>query len=273
MQMPLLVPTGFAEDCYSLPATGKGVEPGEAFAVPSPFLFPARTVAVCSELKFVISSAMGQAVKFWAIEHLSLDPHAEFDLGNAYRVQSLYLDTPFLNIYRGTPDTGGTKFRLRRYGDGAKVYLECKTKSGDRVEKNRTCIDASQLHQLRKEEIDSEWNGCWFHESLETRQLRPTCLIAYDRTAYVGADSQGPLRLTLDTSIAASRARDWIIANPLAGSTLFPGQIILELKYRAALPALFKRLIQEFNLDPQSCSKYRAGVATWAESGPRKEVG
>ena len=36
---------------------------------------------------------------------------------------------------------------------------------------------------------------------------------------------------------------------------------ILELKYRAEVPSLFKQLVEEFGLRPQATSKYRLGIA------------
>jgi hypothetical protein len=38
-------------------------------------------------------------------------------------------------------------------------------------------------------------------------------------------------------------------------------QIILELKFRYGMPALFKYLVEEFALTPQPFSKYRLAVA------------
>jgi hypothetical protein len=38
------------------------------------------------------------------------------------------------------------------------------------------------------------------------------------------------------------------------------GATILELKYRGPAPALFKRLVEEFALVPQTASKYRLGM-------------
>jgi hypothetical protein len=37
---------------------------------------------------------------------------------------------------------------------------------------------------------------------------------------------------------------------------------VLELKYYARVPALFRRLIEEFALVPETASKYRLGMAT-----------
>ena len=38
------------------------------------------------------------------------------------------------------------------------------------------------------------------------------------------------------------------------------GRLILELKYRGAPPAIFRQLVEEFALTPQTASKYRLGV-------------
>ena len=43
------------------------------------------------------------------------------------------------------------------------------------------------------------------------------------------------------------------------------GRAILELKYRGTPPALFKRLVEEFSLTPDTASKYRLGLACPAE--------
>jgi hypothetical protein len=37
--------------------------------------------------------------------------------------------------------------------------------------------------------------------------------------------------------------------------------MIVELKFRADVPALFKRLVEEFRIVPQTASKYRIGMA------------
>jgi hypothetical protein len=39
------------------------------------------------------------------------------------------------------------------------------------------------------------------------------------------------------------------------------GRHILELKYRSHVPAVFKRLIEDFRLRPHAVSKYRFGQA------------
>ena len=40
--------------------------------------------------------------------------------------------------------------------------------------------------------------------------------------------------------------------NATSGLLLLAGYVILELKYRTALPLLFKRLVEEFKLNPEN---------------------
>ena len=48
--------------------------------------------------------------------------------------------------------------------------------------------------------------------------------------------------------------------------------MILELKFRSALPALCKELIQALRLSPCPVSKYRSCMSVWGTSPVRGEV-
>ena len=88
------------------------------------------------------------------------------------------------------------------------------------------------------------------------------CRVSYRRTAFIGADS-GPIRLTLDRQTTCVPWSAWSVDAVGDGLPLLPGQAVLELKFRDALPALFKRLLVEQGLHPGPVSKYRRGVAAW----------
>jgi hypothetical protein len=225
------------------------------------------------ELKFLLGEALAAEVESWAGAHLGLDPHADPALGNAYRIHSLYFDTPELATYQRSPSYGRRKFRLRRYGSERGLFLERKTKTGKRVRKRRTRIDDSEVARLRAPQTDDGWAGCWFHRRLQARRLQPTCLITYDRVAHVGRAETGPMRLTLDRHIHAAPTHDWAVIAPHAALQLLAGQVVLELKFRTALPSLFKRLVQEFNLNPQPASKYRLAIEAWGLDQSQKEAG
>lgn len=229
----------------------------------SPSLLGSIGAVNAYELKFLVPDSLAGQIEHWAGGQLTLDPHADAALGNAYRIHSLYLDTAELDIYHRTPSFKRRKFRLRRYGNEPGLFLERKTKSGERVSKRRTRIPDAEVGRFQDALADPAWGGSWFHRRVLTRRLEPTCQITYDRVAYVGAAAEGPLRLTFDRRVLCIPTRTWTVGDADIHRLLFPDQVVMEFKYRSALPALFKRLIQEFRLNPEPASKYRSCIEAW----------
>ena len=167
---------------------------------------------------------------------------------------------------------GRRKYRVRRYGMDGPVFVERKTKSGDRVRKRRTLIALPEVQGLAEGASQSNWAGNWFLRQLTVRQLRPVCRIAYERVAYVGIADGGIVRLTFDRHVRGAVAEGWAV-DPVDGApSLLDGRVICEFKFRLALPALFKGIIGKLGLAPAAVSKYRlfmrsAGV-TGFEGGP-----
>lgn len=226
----------------------------------SPALLAQEEGPPAYELKFLLPEERARQVQAWASRHLALDPHADLLGSGGYRVDNLYLDAPDLAIYHRTGPGRRRKWRLRRYPSSPLLFLERKTRSGDRVSKRRTAIPTGEGSILRAAASDEAWPGHWFHRRLLALGLQPACCISYDRVAHVGHDGHGPLRLTLDRNLRGARADGWDVAEVKGGTPLLPGQVVLELKYRAALPALFKQLLQEMRLHPGPVSKYRTGI-------------
>jgi hypothetical protein len=208
------------------------------------------------ELKFLLDEAQVAGVLAWAREHLPADPHAARAVDETYGVHSVYLDTDDLAVYRRRPGFQRSKFRLRRYGCEAAIYLEEKRKIRGWVSKVRTRISATELALLQEAVVPAEWGGAWFRQALEERQLRPCCQVSYRRLAREGLAEGEPVRLTIDRDISCAGA-----------STLLPGRecepwvpvplTLLELKFRSGLPRLFKGLVRTFGLAPAAASKYR----------------
>jgi len=248
----LLTPASL--DSPSLSAYGKGAEPAY-------------------ELKFLLDEARAREVEAWGQRHLTLDPHGDPALGGAYRTTSLYCDTPERDVYHGSPWYRRHKFRVRRYGSAPANYLECKSKWGDRVAKRRTNVAAEELALLAPATALETWSGEWFHHHLRERRLSPACRIVYERLAYVGSCSEGPLRLTLDRRVHGILADEWSLAPFDDGRPLLTGQVILEFKFRTALPHPFKQLIAAMKLSPHTVSKYRLCCATWHVRSSRLGAG
>jgi hypothetical protein len=223
-------------------------------------------------LKFLLDDARAQEVEAWARARLAPDPHGDPALGGAYWTTSLYFDTPGLDVYHRSPGYKRRKFRVRRYGAAPWLFLERKSKRGDRVAKRRTAAPAEEVGLLARPLSVTTWPGHWFHQGLRERRLVPACRIAYQRTAYVGAGADGPLRLTLDRRVRGAPCRDWAVGPPDGALPLLQGQVILELKFRAALPGPFKDLVQAQKLSPSGVSKYRKCREAWGATAAGREV-
>jgi hypothetical protein len=212
------------------------------------------------ELKFQLFLEQARAVAHWAAEHLQLDPHADPELDNSYHVHGLYFDTPALDVFQRSPGYKKRKYRLRRYGDNPAIFLEQKRKSAGKVAKRRVEVAHAELERLRAAPIEIDWTGHWFHRRIARRLLQPTCLISYERQAFFACNGEGPLRLTLDRNVRSRPAEAWNVEPVLDGPVILPDQVLLELKYRKHLPALFKGLMHDFSLVPSSLSKYRLAI-------------
>src|SRR5262245_18423597 len=243
----------------------------DAYLSPS-LLWPTDNVA-SYELKFRVAPAQAQDVEAWARQHMALDPHADEALGNAYAIRSIYFDTPELDVFHQRPRYKRRKFRLRRYGTERGVVLERKTKSGDRVAKRRTLICDEELSRLRATTPEEAWPGVWFHRRVLGRRLVPRCVLSYERVAHFGLSLEGSIRLMLDRNVHCALTKDYDLHATTSSIPLLTHLVIVELKFRRALPALFKGLIQEMGLHPTPVSKYRAGIEGWGLAQSAKEVG
>jgi hypothetical protein len=232
---------------------------GTPVPMESPSLAAGRDVAAY-ELKFLLTEAQAREVEERVRGALVPDAHADPDLGGGYRTTSLYCDTPDLAVYYRVGQYKRRKHRLRRYGRDDGVYLERKTKWGDRVRKRRTAIAGAELGQLAHPMSAIDWPGHWFHRHLLRRQLVPVCRIAYERVALVGHSAEGPLRLTFDRRVRGVLTRDWCVEAFDGGHPLLTDGVVCEFKYRGFVPALFKDVIGRMGLTPAPVSKYRAFV-------------
>ena len=83
----------------------------------SPGLYRDAAETPAFEVKFLLSSAEAREVERRLRGRLAPDPHADPALGGAYRVTSVYFDTPALDVYRRSDGYRRRKYRVRRYGD------------------------------------------------------------------------------------------------------------------------------------------------------------
>jgi len=237
----------------------------------SPSLEVRENRQFASEVKFLVPAERSAGILEWARQRLSPDPYAGGEQGDTYRTTSLYLDTKDFDVLSKTGSFGRSKYRIRRYGDARAVFLERKLKTHDLVNKRRSVIAIEDLSRLRDTGPERGWAGHWFHRRIHARLLRPVCQISYLRTARVGMSKLGAIRMTLDRDIRALPVTRLDFDGSRKGILLSGRHIVLELKFRYALPPLFQELIETFDLPAQPVSKYRLAsaaqgcVAGWVE--------
>jgi hypothetical protein len=242
-----------------------------ALVVASPSLVGAEEPnATAYELKFLLDEARAAELEARARARLALDPHGEAALGGAYRITTLYCDTPALHMYWRSPSYRRRKFRVRRYGAEETAYLERKTRKADRVAKKRQLAALGELPLLGREP-GADWPCGWFHRQLAARDLRPVALVAYERVALIGQGADGALRLTFDRRLRGVRWQEWSVPGVERGAAFLEGRVIVEMKFRTALPGLFQELMARFRLQPTAASKYRQCID--ACGAPARDAG
>jgi VTC domain len=218
-----------------------------------------ETRPFASEVKFVITAAMGEQIRAWARTNLEPDPYGGGPFNDWYHTASLYFDTEAGDVFHRRGSFGRSKYRVRRYGEADCAFLERKLRKPGVLVKRRTTVALDSIHRLAAPAADPGWPGEWFHRRLLLRQIRPVCELSYARVARFARTAEGPARLTLDEDIRVLPARQPRFSGQ-PGMLVAADHMILELKYRYNVPAIFKRLVEEFALEPQRASKYRLGM-------------
>jgi len=238
---------------FAPPATG----------LESPSLFGPggeANTATAYEVKFLLTEDQVREVVARVTGKLALDPYADPTMGNAYLTTSVYTDTPAFDVFYRTEGYNRDKFRVRRYGVTGPVFVERKTKNGEKVRKHRSKIDAKEVPDLAAPSLNGEWAGEWFHSQLLEQRLAPVCRVAYERVAYLGTADGGTVRLTFDRNIRGVVAREWKLEPVGNVAPLVPTHVVTEFKFRTAMPALFRGIVADLGLTPAPFSKYRTFV-------------
>ena len=227
-----------------------------------------ETRGAASEIKFLIAAATAPRIAEWARTHLGADPHGGGPFGDEYNTSSLYFDTTRLDVFHRRGSYGRAKYRVRRYNHADAVFLERKLRKPGILIKRRTAAPAGELQLLQAPAVHDDWAGDWFRRRVALRKLQPVCQVSYHRMARVIMSDAGLARLTMDSALQASPVHAAQFGTAQGVEILQEG-VILELKYLLYLPALFRQLVEEFALQPASCSKYRLAMVALGKASDR----
>lgn len=223
------------------------------------------------EVKFSVTSKQAEAVLNWAASRMVLDVNGQSGDGS-YKISTLYLDTPELDVYNKSKGYRVSKYRVRRYGASDLIYLEQKRKRGCQVTKKRVQANQELLCALAsREEVHFEPTK-WFLDEVKALRLGPASLISYTRTAFNALVGGETLRLTLDRQIMAKPCSDWRVEPVVQGLEVSPDKWVLEIKFPDLLPQFFQALLVEHKLLQSGFSKYRLSrEALWGnDAGGRQ---
>lgn len=196
-----------------------------------------------------------------------------------YTVRSIYFDSHDLASYHDKLSglMYRRKLRVRGYNHlepGEEVVLEIKKKLGNRIRKHRTGINYRHLGEVLETGVVEPYlfkgNGQDPDQALEdagrflfhykSKQLRPTCLVVYEREAYHGKHNPG-IRVTFDKNIR-SRIHPELdgLFSDEGLRLLFKSHFILEVKYfENQMPSWIRSILHEFKLRTEALSKYVIG--------------
>ena len=228
-------------------------------------------IAATSEIKFLVTAAVALRIREWARAYFEPDAHGVGRFSDEYDVSTLYFDTQQLDVFHRRGSYGRAKYRVRRYGTADVVFLERKLRRPGILIKRRTVGSVDALHRFEAPHLVHGWFGEWFHRRLLVRHLRPLCEISYRRIARTLNAPGSIVRLTLDTALRV-KATDQTQFTRAPGVPFLESHCVLELKYQMPLPAVCRRLVEEFALDTHRASKYRLGMAALRASRTHRPV-
>lgn len=205
------------------------------------------------EMKFAVAPAVADDLQGWAAERLKHDPHS--DPTHGYLITSTYYDTPAFDVFRRNTGYEVHKYRARRYGTEPTVHLERKSKAEGRVWKCRGTMPLADVAKPLP-----QWGVGWFASDVAELGLKPVCAVSYRRAAFIGESPCGGVRMTLDRSAFGVPAAAVSLDPVFTGTGLLTDVVVVELKFLATLPGLFKEVIERFRLQPTGVSKYRRCV-------------
>ena len=238
------------------------------------------------ELKYVIPAQRLSEIQQDLLRNMQPDANGTAE-GN-YNISSLYYDTPDLAFMRSKRE--GIKFRrklrIRRYGEDPEGphFVEIKQRINRTTQKRRVILPLEDAYALCADRYDGDFadevDRAAADEVLflaRTLELQPTCVVGYQRTAFVGSQYEPGLRVTFDESLWASTASSGLATSMAKHRLVTAEMVIMEVKANNAVPIWLANLLARHQCALRRYSKYCAAAERLLEldllyPGPRPQT-
>ena len=223
------------------------------------------------EFKYVLDSGIAATLETY-LEKIGLKKDISA-LNGSYAVTSLYFDTPALEDYYDK--LSGIKYRKKLRGrvhsdtfcSGKNVWLEIKEKHDMNINKMRECITHDEWIRLLQTgstyEIGEKYKENKviqkFLYLFHRKNYKPNIIVRYNRKAFTDNFLSG-IRVTLDSNIETCAWRVFMDNGVM--NAIYPGVVVLEVKFTKAMPWWFGEMVKQFQLSRQAFSKYTHAVDT-----------
>jgi len=222
------------------------------------------------ELKYLLHHDQAAEVIADLADYMTFDPHG--DRQGRYRISSLYFDTATYKAYWDKIEGHEyrRKVRVRVYGDQpvepeTPVFIEIKQRLGRALEKRRVRLPyhlAAEPHRL-DQQIDglSATERATLDEvNYLTRalQLRPACVVSYDRIAFEASEYNPGLRVTFDANLTGRIHDLTLLSHGQSENEYFlpPNWSIMEIKINHRVPYWLTEIIGKNSCTLRRVSKY-----------------
>jgi len=221
------------------------------------------------ELKYLITADQHEAIQRDLQAYMQPDANGQ---QGTYAITSLYYDTANLAFMRAKIE--GIKFRrklrIRCYGNDMRqpVLVEIKQRINRTTQKRRVPLALDDAYALCAGRFDKEI----LHQSdatvadevlflVRAMALQPTCLVGYQRQAWVGGAYELGLRVTFDHALWTALPTSGLSTEVTRHALVPPAFMVMEVKANEAVPMWLANLLARHQCFLTRYSKYCAGVA------------
>ena len=222
------------------------------------------------EMKYIIRKSISESIQKEIRNFMIYDGYANKELKKNYFVRSLYFENNNYSNFNEKVDGVKLrhKYRIRTYSNkldkNTPIFLELKGRENLRTYKTRFFIEQNDLNlffekknyfKLKKTYSDNYLIEQFIFDCYR-KNLSPKILVDYNRTPYINKSGLY-FRLTFDNNIISLSNSSLYSTSLNSGwKECLAGFTILEVKFESSIPAWFQRIVQSYQLQIRSISKF-----------------